>query len=446
MGSDRKTGSGRWSRQTSGIRHPNDPTLTTAEGADSSGEWYIQRLQRTAGNAATAALLGRRPRTIVQRACGKDLGVPNPAPPSSSKGTVGWKLLFAAGCDELLPGEAAKIDLLKPGNNLSVHGYASMEGPAELNDRLSAHRANRIAELLADKRADCPVVGVFKHGASPVPAAGVPKDVNPPGFWRSVVIEQVTPAPGSGERWLDPQEKIRIGRALLARARKDPTTANLDVVAANRDGIRVWLESTPKTMAGPGVRLGRQNLDDYRRLWTSAEDLWTDSDQLLAAHKHPKAADDTRATWAAEKPANDPKFHAHDVPSGAKYHIDLFGEGFHRNAINIGMALRSETTAPGSRVPTPIYRQFSNKDVKANGIPIADHVADVVTAESGPINYPGVIEEIARIIAPGGTIIVTGPEVHEEFHDRLAALTGGTVTKRASGRAGLETRIVVPIK
>lgn len=446
MESDLVTGSGRRPSPSPGARRRLDTTPTTADGVHTPSAQQVRHLQRTAGNAATTALLRRAPsnRPVVQRACGKDLGTPSPQPPVSTKGTVGWKLLFAAGCDELLPGEEAKIDLLKPGNDLSIHGYASKEGPADLNDRLSALRANRVAALLADKRADCPVIGVFRHGASPVAAPGVPKDVNPAGFWRSVVIEQVTPAPGSGERWLDSQEKIRIGRALLARARKDPTTANLDVIAANRAVIRDWLESTPKTMAGPGVRLGRQNLDDFRRLWASAEDLWTGTDTLLATHRHPKAAEGTRATWAAVGPANDPKFHAHDVPAGAKYHIDLFGEGFHRNAINIGMALRSETTAPGSRVPTPIYRRFSSKDVKANGIPIADHVADVVTAESGPINFPGVIEEIARIIAPGGTIIVVGPKLYEEFHDRLATLTGGRTTKRASGSGGVETRIVVP--
>ena len=160
--------------------------------------------------------------------------------------------------------------------------------------------------MVAAKRADCPVIGVFKHGASPAVGPGVPKDVNPRSFWRSVVIEQVKPAPASGERWLDPQEKIRLGWALLARARKDPTAGNLDVVATNRDGIRTWLESTPKTMAGPDVQLGRQNLDDFRRIWTSAEDLWTSSDQLLATHKHPKAAEGTRASWAADVPANSP--------------------------------------------------------------------------------------------------------------------------------------------
>ena len=110
------------------------------------------------------------------------------------------------------------------------------------------------------------------------------------------------------------------------------------------------------------------------------------------------------------------------------------------------MALRSETTSPGARVPAPIYRQFSSKDVKANKIPIADHVADVVTAESGPINFPGIVEEIARITAPGGTIIVLGPSLYEEFHDRLATLTGGAISKRKSGKRGLESRIVVPIR
>jgi hypothetical protein len=57
-------------------------------------------------------------------------------------------------------------------------------------------------------RADCPVIGVFKHGASPVSAPGVAKDMNPPGFWRSVIIEEIKPPLESGELWLDPSSTI----------------------------------------------------------------------------------------------------------------------------------------------------------------------------------------------------------------------------------------------
>ncbi|MDT0354047.1 OmpA family protein [Pseudonocardia charpentierae] len=407
---------------------------------------FVQGLQRLAGNRAVTALLARMPSVgiTVQRACSGGLGPPNPDRPLSTKGVVGWQLLFAASCDELLPGELAKIDRLRPGYNVEIQGFASSEGPADFNDRLSSHRANRVAEVVATKRADCQITGVFKHDASPGKGPGIPKDPNPRSFHRAVIITEDKPPVGSGEQWLDPTDSIRIGWSLYAKAKKDPTTANLHVLANDRTQLKTWLELTPKTMAPAGMQLKRKNIDDFRRIWSSAEELWKSSDQLLAAHKHSAAAKDTHAEWAAETPFNDPAYHAHDVPPGAKYHIDLFGEGYHAGAVNIGRAQRSQTTAPEARVPNAIYRSFSYRDVKVNKIPIADHVADVVTAEAGPIDIPGLVEEIARITAPGGTVIIVGPKKYEDFHDRLAHLTGGTISKRKSGRSGLESRIVVP--
>jgi hypothetical protein len=129
---------------------------------------------------------------------------------------------------------------------------------------------------------------------------------------------------------------------------------------------------------------------------------------------------------------------------GAKYQIDLFGEGRFPGAINIGNTDRTTTTGvPKTRVPNLIYRNFSFSDVTKNKIPIADHVADLVTSENGPLLFAGIAEEIARIVAPGGTIILFNPESEEPSHDKVARLTGGTVTK-VKRNGSIQTTIVVP--
>jgi hypothetical protein len=406
--------------------------------------------EREADAAADAVMHGRGVSSItpalptVQRKChATELGAPHPDCTPSQAGSGGWQLLFKVGCDDLLPGEEAKIDKLKPGNQLKIHGFASREGDASFNSDLSCHRANKVAELVRVKRADCPVVGTFKHGASPVSAPGLVPDVNPPGFWRSVIIEEVKPALESGELWLDPGSTINLGWALLHRAKADPSSANLDVVAARRAGLKAWLESIGKTLAPTGAQLTRRNLDDYRRFYASAERLWAESDQLLALHRHADAAKDTYVEWARGTGADQgSRWHAKNVPTGARYQVDIFGEGYFQGAVNIGMAERTSTTGVhNARVPNLIYRRFSSKD--ANHLPIADHAADLVTSENGPIGLPGLADEIARIIAPGGTIVLVNPDSEEAAHDKVAKATGGTVTKVRTGDM-LQTTIVVP--
>ena len=149
---------------------------------------------------AAAAGLGRAPLSAaprgVQRAChASGLGTPSPDCTPSTAGVGGWQFLFKVGCDDLLPGEEAKLSKLKAGSRLNIHGFASSEGPAAFNTDLSCHRANRIAALAATARPECPVAGTFKHGASPVAAPGLVPDPNPPAFWRSVIIEEMHGAP-----------------------------------------------------------------------------------------------------------------------------------------------------------------------------------------------------------------------------------------------------------
>jgi hypothetical protein len=134
---------------------------------------------------------------VVQRACGPAaLGTPAPDCSPSDKGVVGWQLRFKVNCDELLPGEEAKLSQIKAGSANEVHGFASKEGPAAFNLDLSCHRANRIAELIGSKRPDCTVAGRFKHGGSPVSAPGLVPDSNPPGAWRSVIVQNSMPVAG----------------------------------------------------------------------------------------------------------------------------------------------------------------------------------------------------------------------------------------------------------
>jgi len=409
--------------------------------------------EREADAAADAVMQGRSVPSIahgytsIQRKCrAAELGTPNPDCTPSQQGVVGWQFQFKVGCDDLLSGEEDNIRKPKVGSQLKIHGFASQEGDAGFNNDLSCHRANRIADMARKLRADCPVIGVFKHGASPVSAPGVVKDMNPPYFWRSVIIEEVKPPLESGELWLDPSSSISKSWALYRRAKVNPTQPNLMLVFAWRSEVKDWLTSIGKTLAPQGAKLTRRNLDDYRRIYASAEQLWIASDQLLALHKYPEATKDTYTEWAvgSGKDQGD-RIHAKNVPTTAKYHVDIFGEGYFKGAINIGVAERTSTTGIyNSRVPNLIYRRFSAKDAT---LPITDHAADLVTSENGPIGIQGLAEEIARIIAPGGTIVLNNPVSEEASHDKVAKATGGTVSKVHNNDSveTVVTTIVVPV-
>lgn len=261
------------------------------------------------------------------------------------------------------------------------------------------------------------------------------------------VDEPISPL-DSGESWLDPSSSISKSWDLYRKAQADPTQSNLKLVWASRSEVKAWLTSIGKTLAPQGAKLTRRNLDDYRRIYASAEQLWIASDQLLAQHKYPEAEKETYTDWAvgSGKDQGD-SIHAKNVPTTAKYHIDIFGEGYFKGAVNIGMAERTTTTGiSNSRVPNLIYRKFSRKST--NTLPIADHVADLVTSENGPIEMQGLAEEIARIIAPGGTIVLISPVSEKASHDKIAKATGGTVnqvlTNNSRNVETVQTTIVVP--
>jgi hypothetical protein len=396
------------------------------------------------GGATGSALLQ------VQRKCyTSNPGAPAPACAPSQEGVGGWQFRFSTRCDDLLPGEEANIEKIRPGYSIEIHGYASRVTERDFPDELACLRANRIADLARAKRADCPIVGIFSHGASPVSVPNKASDPNPPEFWQDVIVRPIAPAPVPGEMWLDPNKIISEGWALYKRAQHDPTTANLDAIAARRAPLRTWIEGISKAAAPQGAELNKVNLDEYRDYYASAEKLWQSIDQLLALQKHPAANQDTYVAWVGGTgPNQGSRLHIQSIPQGARYHIDIFGEGYFPGAINIGIGgfgslagRRTTTGVQGTPIPNLIYRRFSGQD--ANHIPIADHVADLVTEESGPIGFPGLAQEIARIIAPGGTIILYNPENQEQYHDAVAKATGGTITK-TKDRGTIESRIVVP--
>jgi hypothetical protein len=357
----------------------------------------------------------------VQRKCQDQLGAPTPActPGLADDVGTGWQFFFKMGCDELLPGQDSKITKIKYGWKLRIHGFASSEGDPDFNKSLSCHRANAIARLAATRRPECPIVGRYMHGTPKVPGAR-----EDPNVWRSVVVEEIRP---TAQEWLDPNSILSKGQALYNRAQAlHATQADRDAAGAHRALLKSWLENTPKTLAPPGRELDQQDLSDYRQFYTSVVSLWKDIDILMGGPMQTSGL--TYAEWTGgKKILSGQPIHATHVPKGARYHVDLFGEGYYPGAVNIGAAWRTTTTLEtGAPVPNLIYRMFSAKNAALNHLPIADHVVDLVTAESGPIANPGLIDEIARIIAAGGTIVLYGTLV-EQYCDQMREKVGGTM-------------------
>lgn len=374
----------------------------------------------------------------LQRTCDAALGAPKTPCSPSVQGVIGWSFNFKAQCDELLPGEEANAAKFKAGSKLKVHGFSAQEGTSTFQEGLACHRANRVAELLAAQRPECPVVSKLSHGTPPA------SDTNPAAFWHMVNVEEIKPDPHAGALWLDPNGILADGWTVYNGVKAAPTSGDLDQLAKRRKELKAWLEDVPNSLAPTGNDLSRLGLVSYRKTYAGAEDLWRSIDALLTAQKHSAATTDTYASWAAGtgSKVQSSSFHAQNVPA-AKYHVDLFGEGYYPGAVNIGRNSRTSTTGvAGSRTPNLIYRNFSGKLL--NHLPIADKAADLVTSENGPLALPGLAAEIARITAPGGTIVLYGPDNVEPDHDAVAAATqGGTVSKKIADGA-IETTIVMP--
>jgi len=137
----------------------------------------------------------------VQRVCGPSaIGNPAGCEPFGSVATEQIfsvpteRFLFTVNCNDFIsPAERARLRVLAPGiaaaDPVDIHGFASEEGDATYNARLSCSRAMRVRDDLVDARtrAGLPplnIRGIFNHGAT---AFGT-RDVN-----RSVVIPLAQP-------------------------------------------------------------------------------------------------------------------------------------------------------------------------------------------------------------------------------------------------------------
>ena len=423
------------------VQHEHAPRAHSLPALSAPGDAAEQR----ADSAAQTVLRGGKPQSpglpaaLVHRACGANtLGTPTPACQTGTPGAVGWSFQFQPGCDDLVAGEEANIDRIRHHNRLLIHGYASStgDGPATFLNDLSCHRATKVADLARRRRPDCAVGGVFGHGARSGGAGA---------FGQMTLVEQIRDT----NVWLNPSANLDAIRTLLTAVRANPAAANLGALAARRREIRTWLNDIPTQVApaGSGVQLDPQDVENYRNFYNAAEHLWMDIDRLLAAQGNPAATTDTYQQWAVGPGTNQGSaIHIQQPLPQAFIHVDIFGEGYFPGAINLGMATRTSTTGVNdSRVPNAIYRRFSSNAAQ-NGLPFTDHSVNLVTAENGPIGMAGLAAEIARIIAPGGTIILNNPDSQEPAHDAVAAAVGGTVTKTRRGGTVpvLETRIVAP--
>ena len=148
-----------------------------------------------------------------------------------------------------------------------------------------------------------------------------------------MIVEEVKPAL-SWEESLGSTPRLSCSpetRATIARAKIRPQRRTWMSCRASRHGFKLkkWMtEDVQKTLGAPNASFHQKTLDEYRRLLSSAEALWVKTDQLLALHKHAAATTDTFESWAKlagdDQDVKNPSRAASNVPTGAKYHIDLF--------------------------------------------------------------------------------------------------------------------------
>jgi outer membrane protein OmpA-like peptidoglycan-associated protein len=159
-------------------------------------------LQTLAGNAAVNLLLQRAteskdpevaapPYVSVQRGCGRKGILASTACVAVSGDLTGKPYLFNVNCDDLTSAEDARLrkdalGLAKSGDLVEVHGFASTDGPAAYNRKLSCARAERAGNILSTLGVT--VTGLFEHG--PTPGLRVPH--------RSVVLHTTHPPPPCG--------------------------------------------------------------------------------------------------------------------------------------------------------------------------------------------------------------------------------------------------------
>jgi hypothetical protein len=118
-------------------------------------------------------------------------------------------------------------------------------------------------------------------------------------------------------------------------------------------------------------------------------------------------------------------------------HLDIGGEGRYPGALNVNpFGLTSTTGTPGREIPNLVVG-------RGEALPIADHVADLVTVESAPIR-PGAAEEIARVLRPGGEVRLLHPAGYAaETHGLVAAALGAELVSSSSLQLGEDMTLTV---
>jgi hypothetical protein len=116
---------------------------------------------------------------------------------------------------------------------------------------------------------------------------------------------------------------------------------------------------------------------------------------------------------------------------------DVGGEGGYPGAVNLNPA---EVGAAG-KIPN-LVRGIGQQ------LPFKSGVPDLVTAENVPIHLPGLIEEVARVAAAGGTVRLENPADFAPgvlAHQRLIELLDGEATQSVSSE-GLLTTLIRSVK
>ena len=163
-------------QQRQGVPHPTSLAIGPAEDALEAQAHGLAH-QVAVGGRSTAP--GPTPSGIrLQRACGPaEIGsqancVGRGGDVTDFGGDSGKIFQFRVGCDDLLPGEEARVqDLasaLSPDDRLEIDGFASEEGPADFNEDLSCARAKALASALIGAGVSTSQFdGIYMHGAMP---------------------------------------------------------------------------------------------------------------------------------------------------------------------------------------------------------------------------------------------------------------------------------------
>ena len=155
------------------------PTSLTMGPAEDAFEAQAHSLPHQIVNGSRAITSELRPSgTRLQRACGPaEIGrqagcIGRGGDITDFGGDSGKIFLFRVGCDDLLSGEEARVQILasaiSPDNQLVIDGFASEEGPADFNEELSCARAKALASaLIGAGISSNQIDGIYMHGATP---------------------------------------------------------------------------------------------------------------------------------------------------------------------------------------------------------------------------------------------------------------------------------------